>query len=107
FGGLAAKMPEYAGLTGLAFFASLGLPGLAGFVGEALVFLGSFQRYQVYTMVCVSSVIITAAYYLWTMQRMFLGKFNDAWEGHLAPVTMRERAVLYPLALGTIVLGVA
>jgi NADH-quinone oxidoreductase subunit M len=106
FGGLASKMPEYAGLTGLAFFASLGLPGLAGFVGEALVFLGSFQRYQIYTIVCVSSVIITAAYYLWTMQRMFLGKFNDAWEGHLPALTLRERATLYPLALFAIVLGI-
>ena len=106
FGGLAAKMPEYAGLTGLAFFASLGLPGLAGFIGEALVFLGSFQRYQVITIFCVTSVIITAAYYLWTMQRMFLGKFNEAWEGHLPPLTVRERAVLYPLAVGCIVLGV-
>jgi NADH-quinone oxidoreductase subunit M len=107
FGGLAQKMPEYAALTGLAFFASLGLPGLAGFVGEALVFLGSFQRYQIYTMVCVSSVIITAAYYLWTMQRMFLGKFNEAWEHHLPPISMRERATLYPLAVFSIVLGVA
>jgi NADH-quinone oxidoreductase subunit M len=106
FGGLAAKMPEYAGLTGLAFFASLGLPGLAGFVGEALVFLGSFQQYQVYTMVCVSSVIITAAYYLWTMQRMFLGKFNEAWEGHLGGLDLRERLTLYPLAAFSIILGV-
>ncbi len=106
FGGLASKMPEYAALTGLAFFASLGLPGLAGFIGEALVFIGAFQRYQVITMICVSSVIITAAYYLWTMQRMFLGKFNEKWEGHLPPITFRERTALYPLAVGTIVLGI-
>ena len=51
FGGLASHMPEYASLTGLAFFASLGLPGLAGFIGEALVFLGAFARYQLFTMV--------------------------------------------------------
>jgi NADH-quinone oxidoreductase subunit M len=106
FGGLATKMPEYAGLTGLAFFASLGLPGLAGFIGEALVFLGSFPRFQLFTAVSVSSVIITAGYYLWTMQRVFLGKFNAAWEHHLPPLNLRERAVLYPLAFGSIVLGV-
>jgi NADH-quinone oxidoreductase subunit M len=106
FGGLAQRMPEYAGITGLAFFASLGLPGLAGFIGEALVFIGSFQRYQLITMVSVSSVIITAAYYLWTMQRMFLGKYNDAWESVLSPLSLRERVILYPLALGCIVLGV-
>jgi NADH-quinone oxidoreductase subunit M len=106
FGGLAQRMPEYAGITGLAFFASLGLPGLAGFIGEALVFLGSFQRYQLLTMVSVSSVIITAAYYLWTMQRIFLGKYNDAWEAVLSPLSTRERVILYPLVLGSIVLGV-
>lgn len=106
FGGLASKMTEYAGLTGLAFFASLGLPGLAGFIGEILVFLGSFARYQVITMVAVTSVIITAAYYLWTMQRIFLGKFNSVWEGHLPPLTFRERATIYPLAVFTIVLGI-
>jgi NADH-quinone oxidoreductase subunit M len=106
FGGLAQKMPEYAAITGLAFFASLGLPGLAGFIGEALVFLGSFQKYTVFTMISVSSVIITAAYYLWTMQRVFLGKFNAVWEGHLPPLTARERIILYPLCAGTIILGV-
>lgn len=105
FGGLASKMPEYAGLTGLAFFASLGLPGLAGFIGEALVFLGAFQRYTAFTIVAVGSVIITAAYYLWTMQRVFLGKFTGAWEGHLPPLRPAERATLYPLAVGCIVLG--
>ncbi len=106
FGGLASHMPEYASLTGLAFFASLGLPGLAGFIGEALVFLGAFARYQLFTMVAVSSVIITAAYYLWTMQRVFLGKFNEKWSGHLHGMTFRERVAIYPLAVFTIVLGV-
>ena len=42
-------------------------------------------------MVSVTSVIITAAYYLWTMQRIFLGKYNDAWESVLSPLTGRER----------------
>ena len=106
FGGLASHMPEYASLTGLAFFASLGLPGLAGFIGEALVFLGAVARYQLFTMVAVSSVIITAAYYLWTMQRVFLGKFNEKWSGHLHGMTFRERVAIYPLAVFTIVLGV-
>ncbi len=106
FGGLATKMPEYAGLTGLAFFASLGLPGLAGFIGEALVFLGSFQRYQLFVAIAVVSVIVTAAYYLWTMQRVFLGQFNEKWEGLLPPITFRERLTIYPLVVGTIVLGV-
>jgi NADH-quinone oxidoreductase subunit M len=106
FGGLATKMPEYAALTGLGFFASLGLPGLAGFIGEALVFIGAFQKYQLFVMISVSSVIVTAAYYLWTMQRVFLGNFNTKWEGLLPPLTVRERITLYPLAFGSIALGI-
>ncbi|MBK8013297.1 MAG: NADH-quinone oxidoreductase subunit M [Deltaproteobacteria bacterium] len=105
FGGLASQMPEYAALTGLAFFASLGLPGLAGFVGEVLVFLGAFSAYRGLVMVSVLSVIITAGYYLWTMQRVFLGKFNEAWAGHLPPLSWRERITLYPLGLSAIILG--
>jgi NADH-quinone oxidoreductase subunit M len=107
FGGLATEMPEYAALTGLAFFASLGLPGLAGFIGEALVFLGAFPKYQIFVMVSVTSVIVTAAYYLWTMQRVFLGGFNEKWKGLLPGLTLREKITLYPLAFGCIFLGVA
>ncbi len=113
FGGLARQMPEYSGLIGIAFFASLGLPGLAGFVGEALVFVGGFGKqgdlslwFQVLTAVSVTSVVITAGYYLWALQRMVLGPLNKKWTW-LPDLTWRERATLYPLAAMTILFGVA
>ena len=109
FGGLAAKLPEYAGLTGLAFMASLALPGLAGFVGEVLVFLGAFGAaggaLRGLVAIAALAAIVTAGYYLWTMQRMFLGPLNEKWN-HLWDVNWRERLTLYPLAAITIVLGV-
>jgi NADH-quinone oxidoreductase subunit M len=109
FGGLAQKMPEYAAITGLAFMASLGLPGLAGFVGEVLVFLGAFAAqdgaFRILVVVSALSLIITAAYYLWTMHRMFLGPFNQKWS-HLWDMNWRERLTLYPLAVMTVILGV-
>jgi len=109
FGGLAEKLPEYTGLTGLAFMASLGLPGLAGFIGEVMVFLGAFgspnPAFKGLVVVAALSVIITAAYYLWTMQRMFLGKLNEKWAG-LWDMNWRERITLYPLAAITVILGV-
>ncbi len=105
FGGLASKMPEYTGLMGLAFMASLGLPGLAGFVGEILVLLGAFPVFKVFTIISATAMIITAAYYLWTIQRMFLGKFNTKWEA-LRDLNFRERLVLYPLGFVTIFFGV-
>src|SRR3989304_5480089 len=52
FGGLGARIPVYAGIFSVACFASLGLPGLAGFVSEFMVFLGAFSIYKLYT--CLS-----------------------------------------------------
>jgi NADH-quinone oxidoreductase subunit M len=104
FGGIAQELPEYSGLTGLAFFASLGLPGLAGFIAEFMVLSGSFPVFLTYTILSATAVIITAAYYLWAMQRIFLGKLNTAYAG-FPDVNWRERLTLYPLAVGMIVLG--
>jgi len=109
FGGLAERLPEYTGMTGLAFMASLGLPGLAGFIGEVLVFLGGFgsanTAFRGLVVIGALAVVITAAYYLWTMQRMFLGKLNEKWGG-LWDMNWRERLTLYPLAAITVILGV-
>jgi len=104
FGGIAQELPEYSGLTGLAFFASLGLPGLAGFIAEFMVLSGSFPVYLTYTILSATAVIITAAYYLWAMQRIFLGKLNTAYAG-FPDVNWRERLTLNPLAAKMIVLG--
>ncbi|MBS1109420.1 MAG: proton-translocating NADH-quinone oxidoreductase, chain, partial [Anaeromyxobacteraceae bacterium] len=92
------------GLTGLAFFASLGLPGLAGFIPEFMVLAGSFPVYLTFTVISATAVIITAAYYLWSMQRVFLGKLNTAYVG-FPDVNWRERLTLYPLAAIMVFLG--
>ena len=104
FGGLAARVPEYTGLLGLAFFASLGLPGLCGFISEFTVFLGALPTHQTLTIISATSVIITAAYYLWAIQRMMLGKLNEKY-ADLPDVNWRERLTLYPLAALIIVFG--
>jgi len=104
FGGLAGIMPVYAGYTGLAFFAALGLPGLSSFISEALVLLGSFQQYRVFTIVATSGIILTAGYFLWTMQRVFLGPANERY-AKLPEISLREAFTLTPLAVIVVVLG--
>jgi NADH-quinone oxidoreductase subunit M len=104
FGGLAQTLPEYTGIMGLAFFASLGLPGLCGFISEFMVFSGAFPVFMTYTIVSATSVIITAAYYLWAIHRMFLGKVNEAYRGY-PDLAWRERLTLYPLGAIAIFLG--
>lgn len=105
FGGLAQQMPEYTGILGLAFMASLGLPGLCGFISEVLVFIGAFPIYRTFTIISILAVIITAAYYLWALQRMFLGKLNEKYAA-LPDLNWRERVTLYPLGALIVVLGV-
>jgi NADH-quinone oxidoreductase subunit M len=104
FGGLASVVPEYTAVMGLAFFASLGLPGLCGFISEFMVFSGAFPVFTTYTIISATSVILTAAYYLWAIHRMFLGKLNERYRGY-PDLVWRERMTLYPLAVFAIFLG--
>ena len=105
FGGLASIMPVYTGITGLAFFAALGLPGLSAFISEILVLLGAWQRYPGLTAIGASAVILTAGYILWTMQRIFLGKVNEKYLS-LPEISARELFTLAPLAVIVVVLGI-
>jgi NADH-quinone oxidoreductase subunit M len=105
FGGLMVRMPVYAGITSLAFFASLGLPGLAGFWGEALVFLGAFNVYRTITIISTAGIVLGAAYFLWTLQRMFLGPLNEKYKD-LPEVNGRELFTLVPLGALTVIFGI-
>ncbi len=106
FGGLAAIMPVYTGITAVAFFAALGLPGMSAFISEVLVLLGAWRPYPVYTIVAASAVVLTAGYMLWTLQRIYLGPPNEKYQG-LPDIGARELATLLPLAALVIILGVA
>ncbi len=105
FGGLANVMPKYLGVTMVAFFAGMGLPGLSGFISEAMVFIGAFEVWRVYTILAIFGIIITAAYLLWTLQRMFFGKTNPKYE-NLPDINGRELFTLVPLGIIVVVLGV-
>ncbi len=107
FGGLALTMPKYTGIMTVAFFAALGLPGLSGFISEAFSFLGAFQveKLRVITIASTLGIVLTAAYMLWTLQRVFLGKVNEKW-GTLPDVDAREIFMLVPLAMIILVLGI-
>lgn len=115
FGGLANKMPVYTGIMSVAFFAAIGLPGLSGFISEAMVFLGAFKTYPVYTIFSGLGIILGAAYMLWTLQKIFFGKLPEKWAGPWDPTKKKykhddlnalELAALVPLALIIIYLGI-
>lgn len=104
FGGLASKLPVYTGVMSMAVFASLGLPGLAGFVSEFMVFVGSYVVFKTAVICAVLGVVLTAGYLLWTLQRMFLGKFNEKYEG-LPDMSLREHVTLVPLCVIMLIVG--
>ena len=116
FGGIAQKAPWITAAWTLAVFASLGLPMLNGFISEALVFMGAFPVYKTETIVAASGIVLTAAYLLWMMQRVFLGPFTtlhkDVESGTLHPaheiaeLTPRELLVLAPLGALCLWVGV-
>ncbi len=107
FGGLFDKMPVYSGLAMGVFFAGLGLPGLCGFIGEVFVTLSVWEYNTAYAVISASVVIITAAYILWTLQRVYLGpEYKGPHGDHLTPMTSRELAIAAPLLALAIALGV-
>ncbi len=104
FGGLARQMPVYTGMMMVACFASLGLPGLAGFVSEFMVFLGAFGTYPVMTGLSLLGVVITAAFFLILIQRVFLGELNQQWQA-LPDMDGGELAATVPLAILMLAVG--
>jgi NADH:ubiquinone oxidoreductase subunit 4 (chain M) len=108
FGGIFGKMPVYSGLAIAIFFAGLGLPGLCGFIGEVLVTLSSWNYNRVLAVISAFTVILTAAYILWAIQRVYLGaEYRGPHEEALTPITSRELSIATPLVFLAIVFGVA
>jgi NADH-quinone oxidoreductase subunit M len=105
FGGLMNKMPRYAAVMTIAFFAALGLPGLSGFISEAFSLLGAFQTFQTLTIIAAITIVFTAGYMLWTLQRVFLGTLPEKWKD-LTDMNGREMVMLIPLAVIVIFLGI-
>ena len=119
FGGFSSKLPYYYGLFAVTAFASLGLPGLAGFWSEFFVFRGAFAIVSLWAAVGVLGVVLTAAYILWKIvQFVFLGEFDphkiDHWTNvetgvvshEPSDVAMFEKVTLWPLVAIMVFFGV-
>jgi NADH-quinone oxidoreductase subunit M len=95
FGGLRKVAPVFCGLMGIAFFSSLGLPGLNGFIGEFLIFKGTFPLATWAAALSVIGLLVTAIFILTILQRVFNGPLNPKWAG-FADLSMRERVMVLP-----------
>ncbi|WP_081949107.1 complex I subunit 4 family protein [Litchfieldella xinjiangensis] len=106
FGGLARRAPLLTGFTLLAAFASLGMPGLAGFVAEFQVFTGTFAVYPWLAVLGILGILITAALFLDLLRRLFFGSLPSHLSG-FQDLTRVEGSILAVLALAFVVIGVA
>ncbi|HVR74216.1 MAG TPA: NADH-quinone oxidoreductase subunit M [Planctomycetota bacterium] len=121
FGGMGLQMPRYTALATIGFFASLGLPGLNGFISEFLCFFGAYDfspeggslittsagisaPWIIY--VSLLGIVLAAVYVLWTIQRVYLGNVKREEYKRFPDVSFREVLVLTPLAFLCILLGV-
>ncbi len=114
YSGLAAAMPYFTVIVLITFFASLGLPGFSGFIAEFLVLAGAFDGAMLskvidtfMPIVGVLGLVLGAAYFLWTFQRMFFGKYwikNEEWK--LPDLTTREYLMFVPLMAMIFIFGI-
>ncbi len=106
YGGLAKVMPVYAGLFLFSAFASAGLPGLSGFIGEFAVLVGSYMTLPVLAIIAGSGVVLAAIYLLWAYERVFTGPVTNPKLEGLRDLGMREIAIMVPLVVLIVALGV-
>ena len=110
FSGLATKMPWFTVVSGIAIFASLGLPGFSGFIGEFFSLMGAFTSPHltpIYAILGGLGILLGAGYLLWTFQKIYLGAYfvrESSWE--LPDLTLLEKLSLFGLGILSIVLGI-
>jgi NADH-quinone oxidoreductase subunit M len=110
YSGLASKMPIFTLISGIAIFASLGLPGFSGFIGEFFSLMGAFTSpllIPIYSILGALGILLGAGYLLWTFQKVFLGKpytLKATWV--MNDLSLTETLSLYSLGVISIILGI-
>ena len=106
YGGIKSVVPRLTAGSLLITLASIGLPGMNGFIGEFLIMLGGFRWDPRYVVVAGLGVILSAVYMLWMFQRVFYGEVTDEHNRSMPDLSFREWAIVGPLAAAAIFMGV-
>jgi len=106
YGGLASVMPLYVFIFLFFTLANIGFPGTSSFVGEFLIFTGSFKVNFTITFLSATSVVVGAAYSLWLFNRISYGSLKIQYTIKFLDLSFREFTVFFPLILGTLVAGI-
>jgi len=106
YGGLKSVMPKLVAMFLLITLASIALPGMNGFVGEFMIFVGSYSETKVLTAIAASGVILSAVYMLWMFQRVNYGPLTNPKNKGLRDLSVREWIVIAPIVAMCIIMGV-
>jgi NADH-quinone oxidoreductase subunit M len=106
YGGIARVVPMFAALLTIVTLSSIGVPGTNGFVGEFLVLIGAFRTSPVLSLIATTTVITSAAYLLWAIQRILFNPLDKPENEHVPDLNRRELLLMAPLVAGIIWLGV-
>jgi NADH-quinone oxidoreductase subunit M len=106
YGGIKKIVPRLTAASLLITLASIGLPGMNGFVGEFLIMLGAFKWDPRFVVVAGLGVILSAVYMLWMFQRVYYGEVTDDHNAHMPDLSVREWAIVGPLVAAAIFMGV-
>ena len=108
-GGITPRVPQLAGLTATLFLGSLGLPGMMGFIAEFTIFAAIWQHFGWWILLPIWSILVTAGYYLWALQRAYYGperRHPDVdWE-HMHDLPRTERWPMAALVVLAVLFGV-
>jgi NADH-quinone oxidoreductase subunit M len=105
YGGLATRMPVYATLFAIAVFASAGIPGLNGFIGEFAILRGAFEKDPYWAAFAVVGIVLGVAYLLWLFQRIMLGPVTNPKNENVPDLSPREILIMLPLVVGCFWIG--
>jgi NADH-quinone oxidoreductase subunit M len=105
-GGLFPLVPVYGGILIFTSMASLGLPGLNGFVSEFLVVRGAWPVFTLFTAISMIGLLFTGAYILKGIMKVLHGPLNERWVGHLTEINPREILVIAPLMVLMLSIGI-
>jgi NADH-quinone oxidoreductase subunit M len=106
YGGIAKVAPVFATLLTVVSLSSIGVPGTNGFIGEFLVLVGSYKTQPVATVIATTSVVFSAAYLLWALQRIIYNPLTKPENKDIKDLNWREIGLLLPLIAAIVWLGV-
>ena len=108
FGGIWKALPLFGGISLLVTLSSMGLPGLNGFIGEFSILMGTFGSDVLgffFALVATIGVILSAVYLLYMFQKVYMGELDKEENKHLEPLHWQEIAVLVPIVIAILVIG--